>query len=1098
MDVSQDDHLLVLDLRLRSGVRVHGLWAFCPLTEDWLTLPTPSPGPLGHRAVIDLADLATRVPADETTVVLFLDVEHGVQAGSAEAQQIERAPLAVTSQPDGPSGGDGAGLTQMRYRLRVGHSLETRIHRLDPVKTGDRQIVAYPKRRGFLALAMNRDVASFAEVLVRRISVRGGVLRMRGQLLTRHGDVLHAELLLKGRNSGVRVSHPVGLALDLGRTRAKFGHRSYDLSVDLDWGQLLADGRLVDDIFDAWVVVSTFQAQEPLESRIGKTRFVTRRLTLPGSVRRGNAAAVITPYYTFKMKNTSFQVDLFEADTLRYLRSQLRKSRLFHLPSTGRPVWLIGERPGKAQDNGYHFFRYLREKHPEIDAYYVMDLASPEYRNVAHLGNVIAHRSKEHIRTALAAERLLGSHDPDFLYPVRTRRFRRAMRATNVFLQHGVMGTKWMVLNYGKSSRRFETDLFIVSSEREKQYIVSDFGFAPDEVAVTGLARFDALLAPDVAPRRQLLVMPTWRDWLQDADRYPESEYHQRWSEFLHHPRLHHLAEQHGFEIVFCPHANMAVFTALFAGGPVRVISPGEVDVQHLLKESAMLVTDYSSVGFDFSFLHRPVAYYQFDQRKFLGPNGSHLDLPRELPGPIAYGVDDILQEVEWAAEENFVMDSEYVRRADRFLDHRDQHSCDRIFEEVRSAKRRHTRLRDLAVGEAPSLAMRRFRRSRLYFPAMRGMFRLVRRLPADPNRVVFESGVGRQYADSPRYIYEELVRRGSGLKKVWAYPKKIHTSDQNTTSVARLSPGYFYHLARAKYWVNSQNFPHYIGRRPEGVYLQTWHGTPLKRMLHDLDTIHGRDDGYVERVTRASRQWTVLASPSPFATKVMRSAFHYGGRVIEQGFPRNDALLRPDAVAVSANLRRHLGIGASKTVILYAPTFRDDQTLGKKFWFTLPFDLQRFHERMGDDVVLLLRMHVLVSGGLKIPPELASTIMDVSRYEEMQDLALASDVLVTDYSSVFFDFATLRRPIVFYAYDLDTYRDDIRGFYLDYEKDLPGPVVTSEEALYDALQSLDQIKKEYGGRYDAFVERFAPMDDGHAAARIVDEVFGRSGPEAG
>jgi CDP-glycerol glycerophosphotransferase len=372
-------------------------------------------------------------------------------------------------------------------------------------------------------------------------------------------------------------------------------------------------------------------------------------------------------------------------------------------------------------------------------------------------------------------------------------------------------------------------------------------------------------------------------------------------------------------------------------------------------------------------------------------------------------------------------------------------------------------------------------------------MFRLVRRLPADKNRVVFESGVGRQYADSPRYIYEELVRRGSGLKKVWAYPRKIHTADQNTTSVARLSPGYFYHLARARYWVNSQNFPHYVKRRPDGVFLQTWHGTPLKRMLHDLETIHGRDEGYLERVTRASQQWSALTSPSPFATKVMRSAFQYGGKVIEQGYPRNDALLRPDAATVSANLRRHLGIPADKTVVLYAPTFRDDQTLGKKFWFTLPFDLERFHEVMGDDVVLLLRMHVLVRRGLKIPPELASTVIDVSGYEEMQDLALASDVLVTDYSSVFFDFATLRRPIVFYAYDLVSYRDDIRGFYLDYENDLPGPVVTTEDGLFDALLSLDQIKKEYGGRYDAFVERFAPMDDGHAAERVVDEVFGRS-----
>ena len=1085
LEVSQDGHELVLDIQLRPGVQVHGLWAHCADTDEWWTLPARSSGRAGHHAVIDLVQTVTRMPMLETTIELFLDVEHDVKTGSDEAESVMLAPLAVLADPQ-------AQATRARYRMRLGRSVHTRIGQLSTVSEGVRRIVAYPSRHGYLSLALNRDLDSYADVHVRRISVRGGVLRLRGRLLTRHGDAQHAELFLKARASGVRIVLPIELIVNEGRSRTNFGHRYYDFSATSDWGQLLEEGRLVDDIFDAWVTVRTAQAEEPFDVRVGKTRFVARNLTRPGWVQRGDTAAVITPYYTFKARKTSFQIDCFEADTLRYLRSQLRRRHLLRLPSPAKPVWLVGERPHKAQDTGFHFFRYLREQHPEIDAYYVMDPASPEHRNVAPLGNVLAHRSKEHIRAALTAERVLGSHHPDFLYPLRTRRFRRAVRATRVFLQHGVMGTKWMVPNYGKGTPGFETDLFLVSSEREKQYIVGDFGYDPGEVAVTGLSRFDALLTPDVAPRRQILVMPTWRDWLLDAEQYLESEYHQRWSQFLHDPRLHEMAKRHGFEVVFCLHPNMAGFTSLFANAPVRLISQGEVDVQHLLKESAMLVTDYSSVAFDFSFLHRPVAYYQFDRQQFLGPRGSHLDLDLELPGPIGYSAEDVLTEIERAADRDFVMDSEFVRRADRFITHRDQHSCDRIFDEVRTATRRRTRVKDLASSELPAAAFRQFRRSKVYFPAMRAMFRLLKRLPADQNRVVFESGVGRQYADSPRYVYEELVRRGSGLKKVWAYPNKIHTPDSNTTSVERLSPSYYYHLGRAKYWVNNQNFPNYIVRRPDGVYLQTWHGTPLKRMLHDLETIHGRDQGYADRVTEAAQQWSVLASPSPFATTVMRSAFRYDGPVIEQGYPRNDVFFRPDAAAVAAAVRRRLGIPADKTVILYAPTFRDDQRAGTKFSFILPFDLAHFHKAMGDDVVLLLRMHVLVRRGLKIPEEYTSTILDVSDYPEIQELYLASDALVTDYSSVFFDFATLRRPMVFFAYDLESYRDNLRGFYLDYTTDLPGPVVTSEEALYDALLSLDRVQKEYSGRYDAFLERFSPMDDGHASERVVDEVFGR------
>jgi CDP-glycerol glycerophosphotransferase len=1075
----------MLEVRLQPGVQVHGLWAYCADVDQWWALPAPQDGPTGHRAVVDLLEIAARLPALETTIALYVEVEHELEPGSGQATQVARRPFAVLNGPPESA-------TRARYRMRLGRSQDTRIGDLHAVADGHHRVVAYPTRRGYLALALNRDLTPFADMHVRRISVRGGVLRLRGRLLTRHGDVQRAELLLKARNSDVRITHPIDLTLDAARTRDAFGLRCYSFSVRADWGRLLEDDRLVEGIFDVWVTVTTAQAEEPFDVRVGKTRFAARSLTRPGWVQRGDKAAVITPYYTFKARKTSIQVDLFEADTLKYLRNQVHRRHLRHLPSPSKPVWLVGERPHKAQDTGLHFFRYLRQQHPEIDAYYVIDPASPEYGNVAPLGNVLAHRSKEHVRAALAAERVLGSHHPDFAFPLRTPRFRRAVRATRVFLQHGVMGTKWMVPNYGKGTPGFEADLFIVSSEREKQYIVGDFGYDPSEVAVTGLSRFDALLTPDVARKRQLLVMPTWRDWLLDADRYLASEYHQRWSDFLHDPRLRDLADRHGFEVVFCLHPNMASFTDLFADAPVRVISQGEVDVQHLLKESAMLVTDYSSVGFDFSFLHRPVAYYQFDRARFLGPRDSHLDLDHELPGPITYTLDDILTEVERAAERDFDMDVEFVRRADRFITHRDQHNCDRIFEEVQAATRRRTRVKDLASSELPAAVIRQFRRSRVYFPAMRAMFRLLRRLPADPNRVVFESGVGRQYADSPRYVYEELVRRGSTLKKVWAYPSKIHTADPDTTSVARLSPGYYYHLGRAKYWVNNQNFPHYIVRRPEGVYLQTWHGTPLKRMLHDLDTIHGRDSGYEDRVTKAAQQWSVLASPSPFATDVMRSAFHYDGQVIELGYPRNDVFFRTDATAVAAGVRRRLGIPADKKVVLYAPTFRDNQGVGNRFSFTLPFDLARFHEVMGDDVVLLLRMHVLVRRGLNIPAELASTILDVSGYPEIQELYLASDVLVTDYSSVFFDFATLRRPMVFFAYDLESYRDDLRGFYLDYETDLPGPVVTSEDALYDALLSLERVQKEYSGRYDAFLERFSPMDDGHAAERVVDEVFGR------
>ena len=139
--------------------------------------------------------------------------------------------------------------------------------------------------------------------------------------------------------------------------------------------------------------------------------------------------------------------------------------------------------------------------------------------------------------------------------------------------------------------------------------------------------------------------------------------------------------------------------------------------------------------------------------------------------------------------------------------------------------------------------------------------------------------------------------------------------------------------------------------------------------------------------------------------------------------------------------------------------------------------------------------MSVLIRNAVVVPMHLRDHVRDVSSYPEMQELYLASDVLITDYSSVFFDYALLRRPIVFYAYDLGNYRDRLRGFYLDYPGDLPGPVVTTEDDLYDTLDDLDGVRARYADRYDAFLARFAPHDDGHAAARVVDAVFGATHP---
>jgi CDP-glycerol glycerophosphotransferase len=985
----------------------------------------------------------------------------------------------------------------VRFHRVVGRAGETELGKLEQNNSPYGSAHPYINKRGELAIAMNRSVTHSVKLRTDAISVHEGSLRLAGLAYSKTSRIVSGQLLVIGRRSGQEFTAPADLRLVQPQTSKRYGFGRYSWNAEVsfvgqDWQQIDTS-----DNFDVYLEVVIFGVEDPVRLRIARTPYAIRATTRGGDFTLDGKTLVINPYYTFKRKATSLILEVIERESFEVLQNF--NPVLNKVAARGRkPIWLIGELPYKAQDNGYHFFKYVRENHPEVDAYYVIDLSSPEFENVRALGNVVGYQSKEHFEIALAADRIIGSHHPDYLYPTRHPDFVSKSRAGKVFLQHGVMGTKWMVPNYGKKSVGFTTDLFCVSSEHEKSYIVGDFGYDPKEVAVTGLPRFDALFNTDVQVRsRQVLIIPTWRDWLQNGEAFIESEYFQQWNGFLHDPELAKLVRENDLELLFCLHPNMQHFRAYFQDAPVRIIEQGEVDVQYLMKQSAAMVTDYSSVGFDFSFLEKPVHYFQFDRGRFLGKSGSHLDLDQELPGAIAVTREALIERLSETVERGMSIDPTNHERASNFIVARDRNHSARVFEAISKLQVSPLRVKKLQQNELADKVQNRFRRSGYYYPVMKRMQSLLRRLPTDGELIVFESGLGKQYADSPRYIYEELLRRGDTRKKVWIYSGQHKFTDPNTIAVKRLSMEYFWHLARAKYWIVNQNLPFYVTRRNAGIYVQTWHGTPLKRMLNDIEDIQGRDEGYLERVTRAISQWSYLLSPSPYATEAMRSAFAYKGPILELGYPRNDPLLEPSAPTRAQAIKNTLGIPDEHKVVLYAPTFRDDAGNGKgRFTFQLPFDLETFNERFGENTVLLLRMHVLVSSGISVPNELAGRVLNLSAYPEIQDLYLVSDVLITDYSSVFFDYALLRRPIVFFAYDLDNYRDNLRGFYLDYDKELPGPIVRDEEELWDVLGEALSGQQALTGPSDAFIAKFAPHDDGFSARRVVDEIFGVEGSD--
>ena len=368
--------------------------------------------------------------------------------------------------------------------------------------------------------------------------------------------------------------------------------------------------------------------------------------------------------------------------------------------------------------------------------------------------------------------------------------------------------------------------------------------------------------------------------------------------------------------------------------------------------------------------------------------------------------------------------------------------------------------------------------------------YRVARRLPLTDS-IFFEAWKGRQYSDNPRAVFEELVRRGDERRRVWAVEHHGVEVPDGVETVVVGSRDYYRALGRARSVVSNDSMPKHYVKRPGSVYGQTWHGTPLKRIGFDIENLQMANKNYLTQFAKEVAKWDALVSPNAYSTEIFRRAFRFDGRVLETGYPRNDVFHRPDERAArTAAAADRLGIEPGKRVILYAPTWRDDQyDKSGRYQFAMKLDLERMYRQFKDDAVLLIRGHQLVADSVDTSM-FGGFARNVSHYPDISDLYLVADVLVTDYSSVMFDFVNTGRPMLFFTHDLEAYRDDLRGFYIDFEAEAPGPLLTHTTDVIAALTDLDRVAAEHAGRYEAFREKFASLEDGRAAERFVDQLL--------
>lgn len=352
---------------------------------------------------------------------------------------------------------------------------------------------------------------------------------------------------------------------------------------------------------------------------------------------------------------------------------------------------------------------------------------------------------------------------------------------------------------------------------------------------------------------------------------------------------------------------------------------------------------------------------------------------------------------------------------------------------------------------------------------------------------VLFESWRGR-YDDNPRAISEAMGSVRPDLSPRWVTSGS--SLPEGLRGVRRNRANYFRLLATVDHFVNNDMTPRlYPSGRRFQTYLQTWHGTPLKRIGFDTES-DAVPQQYFDRLQRDVARWTHLISPSPEITEILRSAFRFQGTVLESGYPRNDVLFGRCGEQLRNRTRQRLGIDAGEQVILYAPTWRDNVlTSGGAPAWVPDFDLSGLLPRLARDAVILQRLHPVIAASAPAFP--SSRLRDVSAYPDIAALYAAADVLVTDYSSAMFDFAVTGKPIILFPFDKGRYERDCRGTYFDIDEIAPGPVVTRLDDLGDALQALDDFEASYTLRYSRFRDRFLPYEDGTAAQRAIEGSFG-------
>lgn len=357
-------------------------------------------------------------------------------------------------------------------------------------------------------------------------------------------------------------------------------------------------------------------------------------------------------------------------------------------------LWLICDNENEARDNGYWLFKYIVENHKEQDVIYAINKKSPDYKKVKDLGKVVQYGSFLHWVYYLTANKNISSQkggkpNAALCYLLEVY---GVIKNTRVFLQHGIIKDDMPFLYYKNTKMR----MFVTSTKRECEYISNTYGYPKGWVKELGLCRLDNLHDSSKV-RRQILIMPTWRNWIgrpttksydyEDINEFTNTDYYKYWNQLLCDNRLIELLEDNNVDLIFYPHRDMQRFINGFQinHNRITIASWPKYDVQKLLKESAVLITDYSSVAMDFAYMKKPLIYYQFDYEKFRSghyPEG-YFSYENDGFGKVCKEEDSVIVELKEIIQNDFKNKEEYLLKHKEFFTTYDNHNCERNYKAI-------------------------------------------------------------------------------------------------------------------------------------------------------------------------------------------------------------------------------------------------------------------------------------------------------------------------------------------------------------------------------------------------------------------------------